>query len=59
MDMDTTLRGIPLSEATISKILDEILELFQESKMMEILWRKYTQNVAADLFYLHNQGENL
>ena len=23
MDMDTTLRGIPLSEATISKILDE------------------------------------
>ena len=40
MDMDTTLRGIPLSEATISKILDEILELFQESKMMEILWRK-------------------
>ena len=59
MDMDTTLRGIPLSEATISKILDEILELFQESKMMEILWRKYTQNAAADLFYLHNQGENL
>ena len=44
MDMDTTLRGIPLSEATISKILDEILELFQESKMMEILWKKYTQN---------------
>jgi len=59
MDMDTTLRGIPLSEATISKILDEILELFQESKMMEILWRKYTQNAAAALFYLHNQGENL
>ena len=27
MDMDTTLRGIPLSEATISKILDEILEI--------------------------------
>ena len=35
------------------------LKLFQESKMMEILWRKYTQNAAADLFYLHNQGENL
>ena len=48
-----------IGEATISKILDEILELFQESKMMEILWRKYTQNAAADLFYLHNQGENL
>ena len=27
MDMDTTIRGIPLSEATISKILDEILEI--------------------------------
>ena len=27
MDMDTTIRGIPRSEATISKILDEILEI--------------------------------